>query len=179
MVVVITTMSLVGRQLFNFVRDHFGRSFIAVAIWCGFALGAYLLVRTAGRPKRLSIFLVGVAIGVVAATFLDLPEERIHLLLFGALGILLLGDFGVDRLLPALGWGVAFSVLDEFVQGCLPYRVGELRDALINLLSVLWGILLWWGWGAAAPKSVTAPAAAGSPTAEIKPAPQNTTPLLS
>jgi hypothetical protein len=113
------------------------------------------------RPGRAEVLLLVAAAGVYALLFrhLQIIQERIHLLQYGALGALfyaaLLERWSPPRpagepwwqrhpapiaclLAGAAGWG------DELVQGLLPNRVYDLRDVALNALSgalvvgVLW-----------------------------------------
>lgn len=77
--------------------------------------------------------------------------EKTHVILYGILGYIAIQDIykkniGTFRALLYTGYFTFFiSFLDETFQAILPYRVGEIRDVLTNMLSIGTGILLYCG----------------------------------
>lgn len=67
------------------------------------------------------------------------PEEKMHLLLFGAFGFLTLRLFGILR-----GVLICLTVagIDELVQGIVPNRVADWHDVTLNSASALAGAVL-------------------------------------
>jgi hypothetical protein len=131
--------SLLGRQLYNGVQSLGGWTlfllFPLTLSFCCIRYAAHFIKGGKVRESLLYLF-----IGVASCFLLELPEERVHILLFGFLGFLL----GVHSQRPALQWillGLLVAVLDEGLQALLPYRVGDLRDIIINSLSLLLGAL--------------------------------------
>jgi hypothetical protein len=123
-----------------------GSVFIVVA-----AAAAAFVVRQ--RPGRWEVALLAAAAGcyLLLLRHLTIVQERIHLLLYGALGGLcyaaLLERCSVDGSPPTASawprwqrWPAAWAVLlaglagwgDELVQAVLPNRVYDLRDVLTN-----------------------------------------------
>jgi len=80
-------------------------------------------------------------LGVTAALFLNIAEERLHIVKFGFLGFLVMTSSIISRKKGAI-LGISLAILDEGIQTLLPYRVGDIRDVAINLLSLLWGIAM-------------------------------------
>ena len=116
---------------------------------------AALLLRD--RPGQRTPVPVGAAIAtVLAAGWLSLhwvlPEERIHLAMYGPVGVLAWRALG-GRTGPALLLGIALGGLDEAVQGWLPSRTFDALDVLANGVAASAGVLLVRGgrgaWGGA------------------------------
>lgn len=126
-----------------------------LAVLGGFLVVGLIFIILA-RPRRLSRFsiyaLAGwIAAGLAASFFLELPEERIHLAQFGALGILACCSYRDDNEIIGFWLALPFlfvflvGVADEIFQYFLPDRVGDLRDVIINTLGGIWGIILYLG----------------------------------
>ena len=87
--------------------------------------------------------------GLFSSFYLRLPEERIHLVQFGLLGMLacpsLKGreDNGWIWLWKPLLFVFLVGLSDEVLQWFLPDRVFDLRDIFFNTLGGIWGILLY------------------------------------
>jgi VanZ family protein len=87
----------------------------------------------------------------LAAYHLDIPEERLHFLQYGLLGVLL-AKTARKEALRRVGELALFAILigmgDEFIQWWLPNRVGDWRDAAMNgsagVLGLWIGIALFW-----------------------------------
>jgi VanZ family protein len=146
----IPLLSAFGRPLLGLLRDHFGRSMLSLCVWLAFFM---VIPATMASLRALSLHRVFLSLLVIGAALslahsLELPEERVHLLEFGALGFLLIRDFARDTT-PLLGiiatitGGVSFALADEALQGLLPNRVADLRDVGLNCCGVLFGMLLW------------------------------------
>lgn len=80
-------------------------------------------------------------------------SEKTHVLTYGLLGYLaakdLIGKRGkleLKTVLLAISFVSLVSALDETFQAILPYRVGEIRDFLTNLMSGTLGIGLWFAF---------------------------------
>jgi len=71
------------------------------------------------------------------------PEEKLHLLLFGALGFISIRVFGFWK---GLGMCLAVAGLDELLQLYLPSRVGDFRDVGMNTISGVLGAVICWQW---------------------------------
>lgn len=131
--------SLLGRQLYNRVQSLGGSTLFLLML----LTASFLCIRYAAyfiRKEKFQESLLYLSIGITSCFLLELPEERIHILLFSSLGFLL----GVHSQRPALQWillGLLVAVMDEGLQTLLPYRVGDLRDIIINSLSLLLGAL--------------------------------------
>lgn len=73
---------------------------------------------------------------------LERPEERIHIVEYGLLGILVYR--GYNRIAYPFFRAAVFvgivGIGDEFIQWMLPNRVGEIKDIGLNLLGGIFGI---------------------------------------
>lgn len=142
----------VARPLQEWLRGHLGKEGMMILLggmFLGAALAGGFLINVRKLPRRNLIlgsllFLIGLA-GSLA---LKIPEERIHLLEYGLLGILapasLGGKNGGGIYLRALLFIFLVGLLDEGFQWLLPDRVGDWRDVGFNTLGGVWGIALYW-----------------------------------
>lgn len=131
--------TFLGRQLYNLIIATGGRT-LAVTIIAAFALccGTYVVRKVKSKNYLRFGFLI--LIGILACLYLELPEERVHIIKFGFLGFLIINNF-VGALWKGIALGITVAVMDESIQSLLPYRVGDFRDIIINLLSFFWGLL--------------------------------------
>ena len=141
------------RQLFNLAATLTSRTTITYLLWLlflviGLAI-TYLLYYQLRKPllgsahnaRQYSVSLLSTFLaGLTLAYFLEIPEERIHLIKYGLIGALVYRDLN-SRIVTIL-FGIGIACLDEFFQYLLPYRVGDLRDVLIDTLGIIWGMLL-------------------------------------
>ena len=139
-IAIIFLNSLLGRQLYNAIQAIGGwRLFLGLI-----ALLSLICIRHSIRFIRRDKYLEGVGfilLGTISCFILELPEERVHVLLFGFLGFLL----GTHSALSTGKWlalGLTVGILDEGIQALLPYRVGDIRDIIINTLSLLLGAIV-------------------------------------
>lgn len=126
----------------NLLRLTIGGLFLLCA-----AAGAVALVR---RRAPFAAWLVGVAAGAVyagCALAMEVPQERLHLVEYGGLALLLRAAVAESRRVRVgggrawvtdawtLGVATAIGWLDEAVQGILPNRMYDLRDVGFNALA--------------------------------------------
>lgn len=101
--------------------------------------------------KNIILAVVVFLAGLFSSFYLHLPEERIHLVQFGLLGLLscpsLKGreDGGWIWLWKPLLFVLLIGAADEVLQWFLPDRFFDTRDILFNTLGGVWGILLYLG----------------------------------
>ncbi|MBW1671509.1 MAG: VanZ family protein, partial [Deltaproteobacteria bacterium] len=101
----------------------------------------------ASRNQRLGR--VGISILLVTGALLvNFPEERIHLVEYGLIGLMLGWALaGISRwpelwpLAVALVWMVGLG--DELIQAVLPNRVYDVRDIVLNGLAGMAGLYLF------------------------------------
>lgn len=147
-----------ARAVQKAVTEHIGRSFfgfiVIAAIGAGFAGMLYLLVfrlkiRSPGRYAWLAA-VTGVFI-VVTIQRWKVPEEAMHFLEYGLLGILLFAALrrsvkDITAYADAMILGSIAGLVDEIIQWVVPGRNWDFRDAGFNILaSVLIQIAIWRG----------------------------------
>lgn len=112
-------------------------AFLAARRLFGLARGA----RAVPLPARITFLaLAGVTILVFRA--IDEPVAKIHLIQYGVLAVLFWRAVRLDApdrgaLAASLFLSLAAGIGDEFIQGVLPSRVGELLDVRVNLYASL------------------------------------------
>lgn len=142
--------------LFIFALAVFGRSLqhwlesLVLLRWFGVVLIGALalamlawLIRSAAVLPRWRAGVVALAAATLlgwGATF-ERPEETMHLLLFGLLGILAARAFGLRAGLPVVA---LCAGADELLQLYLPDRVGDWPDVRKNTAAGAVGWLLAW-----------------------------------
>jgi hypothetical protein len=146
-----------ARALQDRVVERLGRQayLVAVLLALGLALlwGAGALRRRLGSAfwRRLPwLLLSGGACAAWAWQLRRAPEEALHLLEYGVLGLLLfraLRHGMADRAVfpAALLLGTGFGVLDELVQWFVPGRFWDLRDVAVNAGAIGLGLLAYAG----------------------------------
>jgi hypothetical protein len=139
-----------ARQLLFLARDLLGQNTIAVFTYLIFLSLIIFLIPLIIRNFSLSKFcgsIVILTLGFYCSLFLEVYEERIHLVEYGILGILLATDLSSASLLKTslitLLYGATVGITDELFQALLPYRVGDPRDVIFDCCGVLWGVMLW------------------------------------
>ncbi len=145
----------VARPIQNFLRTALGSEGIMLFVLALFLAGGTLFIFISRfwklPPKNIIFTIVVFLAGLVSSFYLHLPEERIHLVQFGLLGLLacpsLKGreDGGWIWLWKPLLLVLLIGAADEVLQWFLPDRVFDTRDILFNALGGVWGILLYLG----------------------------------
>jgi len=122
-----------------------GAELFRVVVLVLLAGAGLVLLRVLARARRLEpariAWILGVAglyvLGIV--TLCQRPEEAVHFVQYGALGVLAFRALG-HRVrdggiyLAAAAVGSTFGILDEFLQWLTPRRVWDLRDIGLNVL---------------------------------------------
>ena len=147
----IVLSSAYNRQLMEFLEKFIGgRGFNALVY--GVLIAAVAAVFVYSRKERAHAFWALAAVlvtALVAAFSMRIPAERVHILEYGLLGWLCARDAGRSGLgLTAAVWAALAAALvgvaDELFQKALPYRVCDIRDMIINALSVSWGTAVYY-----------------------------------
>ena len=113
---------------------------------CAAAVASTLARRCAPLRAWLVVALAGALYAAIALA-MEVPQERLHLVEYGALALLMraaIAESAAIRRLAdrvsnvdvwALGAATAIGWLDEAVQGILPNRMYDLRDVAFNALA--------------------------------------------
>ncbi|MBI3089515.1 MAG: VanZ family protein [Candidatus Tectomicrobia bacterium] len=143
-------------------------------------------VRLHRRLRVTSIFCLAVAGAAawVVSRHLEAPVEKIHLIEYGALSVLLYRRFAhhfpaapAKALILAVAAASLIGIGDEFYQLYLPSRYFGWFDMVTNLIGVFLGLVIWFGvLRPPAPSAGMAPAPApllvASPSLPLDGAPQ-------
>jgi guanylate kinase len=129
----------VGRPIVNELRGAgLLRATLAVAFLAAVLLVAWLARRL---PRRALIGVLAATAALLAASWLlPQPEERWHIVQFGALGAL--RWVALPRPAPALGLALVAGGLDETLQALLPDRVYDVTDLVLNACATVAGIAI-------------------------------------
>lgn len=128
---IILIFSLVGRQVLEFGNDILGRElFLALVI----IVGLLCSYKTIGILGSITF---GMMVLILSPFFV--PEELVHVFLFGALGYFLVESSASYKFF----WILALGVGDELLQWILPWRVCDMRDIVLNIISASVGILVY------------------------------------
>jgi len=138
-------------RLAEYIERLFGRAGEEAVIAGLLILGATVffivrLRRKEARAKDLFIVIFLTA-GAIILWQVKNPAERIHVVEYSFLGILVLRDFRAGGIHPAPVAAFALCVLvglaDELIQLFLPYRVFDVRDLVFNASGAVWGIAIF------------------------------------
>ncbi len=133
-------------------KSHFGKQTFAVLV--GLATLAFgltfiiFIVRNKPNVIKTSILVLVLLTGLAISWRVKLLQERMHILEYGLLGWLggrdtIKKDKKVKGIILACLFSISVGILDEGFQRILPYRVFEMRDMRINVLSGIWGVVLY------------------------------------
>jgi uncharacterized membrane protein YoaK (UPF0700 family) len=150
--VIYSTLGMVSPAR-KWLVERFGENVFDCAYWIlaiiGCAIAGLVFRRMSGIRRIVAL----AALCIMAAFYiwylprLEFAVERVHLIEYGIMGALLfIAAFrrmkSLSSIIAALSIGFWISMGDEAIQHALPGRVGEMRDALINLLSMGLGAIL-------------------------------------
>ncbi len=136
------TLSIFGRQWQRWAYEELSKELLGwlliSLLVVGVGMVIYVLSRMDWRKLWHVLWLAPIFLWL-PWTMSAHPEERLHFLLFGALGWLAPQIMALPWALLAL---LSLAVGDEVLQYFLPSRVGELRDVGVNVLAASGGLLL-------------------------------------
>jgi VanZ family protein len=133
-------------------KSHFGKqNFIVLVGLATLAFGLiFIIFILKNKPNiiKVSILLLVLLVGLAFSWRMKIPQERIHILEYGLLGWLagrdMIGkDKKTKRIILACLFSISIGLLDEGFQKILPYRIFDVRDIRINVLSGIWGVILY------------------------------------
>lgn len=138
-----------ARTIQRFVEQHWGREMFSYAvlgvIGVGLVAGLICISRSRSFMFRNSLWLLAVAI-IFSAYTLKLgqqaPEEAVHFVQYGILGILLFRALSLSVHDPAIYpaaaiIGCIIGMVDEFIQWMTPQRYWGLKDIWLNFFAVI------------------------------------------
>jgi len=138
-----------ARTIQEYVRDHGGKTLLLVVTFGAFAVAALLLIRSVWRGQLRcqpsGMIVLGMVFGLFCTMTWNLrlnPEESLHFVQYGVLGILLfralrhrLSDPSVYLVAALLG--ILLGLCDELIQWIVPRRFFDYRDVGINAMAGL------------------------------------------
>jgi len=140
------------QQLRSALIDSVGEEVVRIAfkVFCAFL---FLAVITWSLRKHLSFVRTGILLLLFALAFFLMSRqpyfsEKTHVITYGFLGFLACRDYLKSSTKKWTAFFVlclfvtTISAADELFQRFLPYRVGDLRDVLTNVLAGFLGILI-------------------------------------
>lgn len=153
----------VARELREWVSEHLGRhAFLVAVLAVGIEAGIVAAVRVVRIRARRLPWLLGVGAAFAAWTWSlrEAPEEAVHFVEYGVLGVLLYRAMAVRISDPlvypcALGVGALVGFGDELIQWLHPRRLYGLRDVRLDLVAV--GLAQVAIWGAFRPEATRGP----------------------
>lgn len=141
-------------QLLNFFYKIFGTYNIQLTLYSLSVVAGLILIIYTVKNKytiiQISMILIILCLGLLLMYSLPIFGEKTHVILYGGLGYLAIKD--TQKKMPGLIMPLLYAVLftsmvnflDEIFQGILPYRVGELKDLIINYYCIILGFLLYY-----------------------------------
>jgi len=155
--ILILSSAFYARPLYRALLLVFPRQYVTLIVAlliCGaaFLLGvalfkSFLVLEKKEIFFRLLQFFLALAAIIIVFLNLDLPEEKIHLILYALLGAFrsyeLKEEAGIKSYLKAAALVLGFSICSELIQALLPDRFGDPRDVVVDLLSGISGILFY------------------------------------
>ena len=128
----------------DWITERFSGYFIPITVLLVFVLMlVFSIVRLARRKAGVfewTIFVMLLAAYGYSLFRLEIIIEQVHFLEYGLLAFLFIKAVRIDRR-DAGGYVIAIvlialiGIIDEYIQGILPNRVGELHDVYLNILS--------------------------------------------
>jgi VanZ family protein len=141
-------------QISEWLTAKVGDPFLAACFWT-FSVFILLAVILYAVKARLGILRVCAALSVFALSYLlttrqEYFAEKTHILSYGLLGYLAARDLigaGIMRnpknAVLAISFVALISASDEMFQLVLPYRFGEMKDVITNIVSSALGLCLF------------------------------------
>ena len=152
--IIYATLSIVSAVRKALV-ERFGYNVFDSVYWIFGGIGLVLLVFLLRTSRGMALLQKTAVLGLAAAVYayylsgMRYAVERIHFLQYGLLGVLVY--CGIRRHAPS-GFSLIIASMivywlglaDEALQHLTASRVGEIGDSVINLVSALLGIMVWY-----------------------------------
>jgi hypothetical protein len=142
----------VMRPFLGLLYSSIGRETVSLLVNGALVLISVLIAVVFSGKGLIKLLLVALPMALVAifVFMMELPEERVHFLEYGALGFLVIRAVGQGH--RQIAFSFVFIILtgavDEFIQMMLPNRVGDLRDVIMNAAGGTLGLWIGriWYW---------------------------------
>ena len=147
-----STLSIT-RPILNFLYASLGQKSLSIIVNIIFVVITVFIIYFLRKKNEFKIsFLFLLIILFLIILFLisriERPEERIHFLEYGILGVLIFKATGkgTKQNIFAIILLFIIAVIDELIQYMLPNRIGDIRDIVINLTGGISGLCLGKFW---------------------------------
>ena len=144
------TLEIVGKPVAILRAHDVLRLTLGLLYAICFGSGVWFVRRKAPRNRWRLFLVAGVfVLYLLVARKVPLPEEQIHFFEYGMVGILFtraLRGSGMPKfpsLTGALALGSLAGWMDELLQGFTPGRHFDLRDVVLNMVSIGLGLLVF------------------------------------
>lgn len=142
------------RQVWGFLSNVFGKNNLQMFCMLVYVLAGIIIISYIIKFRFHILRLTGVMLCLILSLLFAWRQpyfvEKMHVLEYGALGWLAIRDLRRNprrniamTILFSFIFVLIIGGLDEGFQKLLPYRVGEIRDVMTNLISSSLGIVLF------------------------------------
>ena len=120
--------------------ENFFPIFVASVLAIVFICTTIFLIKKKALFWQYIIFVLVIAAYWYSISKIKIPVEQVHFLEYGLLAVLIIRAFRFDRIdvpqfFKTMMLVTLIGVVDEYIQGLLTSRVGELRDVKLNILA--------------------------------------------
>jgi len=138
------------RGILSFIYKTIGRDMLIKIVFIVIIISVVMILFWFLKSKKFEVWRLIVVGGIVVlylvgVFWLDIPEERVHFLEYGILGLLVYNGFekrGIKIIFLSIFLVALFGAIDELIQWYLPNRVGDIRDIVMNAVSGAMGVCL-------------------------------------
>ena len=139
----------VARDIVNKIRSIGSLEYITITLVAIFLLILiFSNIRKISQKQILYRILLTICFIALIITVTEFPEEKMHVIEYGLLGWLIAWAMSSSHLHIRnillgllLGWGIGFG--DEIIQYFLPNRVYDIRDVVLNGISITIGFFFF------------------------------------
>ncbi|MEP5568807.1 MAG: VanZ family protein [Halioglobus sp.] len=133
------------RSILGFLKESLGRSNFSLLLSLTMLFVGLVILIWGGRRSLKHCALAAIPLIIIGVTSfnLSIPEERVHFLQYGLLGVMVTAtarDESITLVAKLAVFAILVGVIDEAIQWCLPNRVGDLRDVAFNTVAAILGI---------------------------------------
>ncbi|MCX2975559.1 VanZ family protein [Halieaceae bacterium IMCC8485] len=133
------------RAILGFLKDSLGQaSFSLLLSLTMMSVGLIILV-WGGRRSARHCFMACIPVAIIGTISynLSIPEEKVHFLQYGLLGMMVTATArseSISLLAKLAIFAISVGMIDETIQWYLPNRVGDPRDVAFNTVAAILGI---------------------------------------
>ena len=133
------------RSILGFLKESLGRPNFSLALSLTMSIVGLVILIWGARLSLRHCALAAIPLIIIGVTSynLSIPEERVHFLQYGLLGVMVTAtarNESIILLAKLAVFAILVGVIDEAIQWCLPNRVGDIRDVAFNTVAAILGI---------------------------------------